>query len=430
MQNSQKPLQKIFRDATLRSVGSSAVSLVARQPIFDSVGKVCAYELLFRDPGLAGVSVINSHSATSRVMIDGFNMLRPSLLPGQRFFINFTEELLEAEIPSILPPNVCALEILETVTPSQWVLQSLHNLKSAGYTIALDDYFGQESLKEFLPLADVIKIDVLQLDEASLRSLMDKLKHLPAKLLAEKVENVAMESLCKDLGFTLFQGFFFCKPELITGKKITPSQITKARLLAFASKEDVDVREVTKTIQADVSLTLKLLSYVNSVYFGLPVKVKNVQHAVMLLGCVRLMQWLYVTTLADMDSAPLTREIAYLSALRAKFLTTMGEKYYTSYQNGKNMPSLLFLTGLFSFLESILQIPFAAIANVIPMEDDVIKALEGSGPLAPWVELMEAYEHGDWKVTRNIAKTFKLSDADLAGAYTEAAVWSSAFYGV
>lgn len=411
---------------------SNQVSLVARQPIFDQDGKIQAYELLFRDTdGInacrPGMSATDSHAATSRVILEGFTLLRPSLLPGQRFFINFTEELLEAELPSILPPDVCVLEILETVTPSPWLMRSLENLKKSGYILALDDYNGQEQLEAFIPLADIIKIDVLLAGEKNIALLTRKLASCKAQLLAEKVENAHMSSLCKEQGFTLFQGFFYSRPEVVKGRKIATSEITQARLLALSYKDDIGIDSITKIIAADVSLTFKLLNYTNSVHFGLPSKVTTVQHAIMLLGRRKLTQWLYFTALATMNSTPLSRELAYISALRAKFLETLGKKHFS--EAGDNTPELLFLTGLFSLLEAIMGMPVSEISAIVPMDGRVVAALQGQGPLGPWLKLAEAYEHGDWDVLRTLSGSLDILDQDLSDAYTIAAVWSSELYG-
>lgn len=431
MKEHHSAIQKIFQSSIPR-VGSSGVAcFVARQPIFDTEGKIKAYELLFRDPSLklSDEELTNSHIASSRVMIDGFNILRPSLLTGQKFYINFTEELLKTDIPSILPPNICTLEILENVKPSKGLIENLTRLKQAGYSIALDDYQGQDFAKDLLPLVDIIKVDVQDISEITLRLLVSNLKKYPAELLAEKVEDAQMESLCKSLGFSLFQGFFFSKPEIISGKKITPSEVTKTRLLAFSSKKEISINEITNVIQADVSLTLKLLSYINSLYFGLPTKVKTIHHALMILGNVKLKQWLYATTLADINAVPLSHELAYISALRAKFLENLASIYFKDIENASKYIEQFFILGLFSLLEIIMQMSFHEISTSVPMEDEVLESLQGKGKFSLWLKLIEAYEVGDWEATKKIATPLGLRDEDITFAYTSAAVWSAALYG-
>lgn len=434
MHNTQRESMKKILDSIAPQDKSAAyegnTALIARQPIFDRKSTVNGYELLFRDPNRVDKSRIkNSHAATSSVMIDGFNLMRPTLGPKQKFYINFTDELLSAGVASILPPDICVLEILEDSSPSKELLTSLQKLKNAGYTLALDDFTGQKELEPFLPFVDIVKIDVLHTDEEKLPgiayALRDKLT-----LLAEKVEDPEMVHKCMKLGFSLFQGFFFSKGELVSGKTISPTQITKTRLLAFAADEETSIHDISEAISADVSLTVKLLHYVNSVYFGLPVKIKDINHAIMLLGKTKLRHWLYVTALADLDSAPLSREIAYISALRAKFLENIGIKVEATWSKFRNLPSSLFLLGLFSLLDKILQVPFHELRKVIPIDESILEALSnGKGPLALWLHLLTSYEEGNWAKTRKIAKVLKVTDSDLVRSYTEAALWSSTFFG-
>ncbi len=411
--------------------GAGNTVLVARQPIFDIHGRVYAYELLFRDPHFkAGLGGKSSHGATSTVMVDGVDLMRPSLRPGQRFFINFTAELLEAEVASLLPPDVCTVEILEDVLPTDAVLTGIKNLKKTGYQIALDDYIGQKELLPFLPLVDVIKVDVLGKTEAQLRLLTGKLQHFHGQLLAEKVEDHGMASLCRSLGYAFFQGFFYSKAEVIQGKKLTPSQITKTRLLALSTNDESSIDDIATVISGDVFLAFKLLKYVQSAYFGLPTKVTDIPHAIRLIGRTRLMQWLCVIALAEMDSAPMSREIVCLSAVRAKFLETLAKKHYLRPSGEKNIPNNLFFLGLFSLVEGILGVPLQEIAHTIALDADVVAALgEDKGPLAPWKNVMLHYERGEWGDVQLLSNVLHLSDSDLTEAYTAATSWSLELFG-
>ena len=406
-----------------------ATALVARQPIFDIKNHTVAYELLFRSPKPLAESITSPASATSNVILNGFNLMRASLNPAQRFFINFTDDLLEAGVAELLPPEICVIEILEDSVPTDALLQNLYVLKNSGYTLALDDYTGQNHLQPFLDVVNIVKVDVLDTPAQHLPQLAALLRN-KVTLLAEKVENMEMASHCRDLGFTLFQGFFFSRAEIIKGRTISSSQLTQARLFTLATNKDTTHEEVAKIITADVSLTVKLLQYVNSVYFGLPVKVKTVQHAVAILGSKKLKHWLYVTALADLNSAPLAKEIARLSAQRAKFLENLGNILYVEpTDRHADMRAQLFLLGLFSLLDQIMRLPFPVIAENIPIHKDVLRALHsGSGPLLPWFTTMAEYERGNWDIACTTANALGIKDVDLAIAYADAAEWSNSFF--
>ena len=411
MQNSASPA----REAT-------GVALVAKQPVFDLQGHIWGYELLFRDPSLKpGLGGKSSEAATSTVMIDGFSLMRPMLRENQRFLINFSADFLEQELPHMLPPDVCVIEILETVKPTKSVLQGLASLKRQGYMLALDDYIGQDGVQPFLPLVDIVKVDVLGQSPMQIAKITRRLQVYKARLLAEKVEDRETASFCRTQGYSLFQGYFYSKAEIVRGTKLNPSQLTKTRLLALTADRNVDFRHISEVISSDVVLTYRLLNYINSVYFGLPLKVHNVDHAAVLLGAQKLRQWLFVTALAGLDVSPMSQEIVYISAYRAKFLEALA---HSCNKKERSLPSKLFLVGLFSLLESLMQVPAEDIFNQLSLDHEIEDALAGgTGPLAPWYRLMVAYEQGHWDEVHTLAGFMRISDNQLSEAYVVAGKW-------
>ncbi|MCL1939682.1 MAG: HDOD domain-containing protein [Desulfovibrionaceae bacterium] len=406
--------------------GVTGIALVAKQPVFDLQGAVWGYELLFRDPSLSpGLGNKSAQAATSTVMIDGFSLLRPMLRDKQRFLINFTAEFLEQELPQVLPPETCIIEILESVEPTKSVLQGLASLKQQGYLLALDDYIGQDSLHPFLSLVDVIKVDVLELGQnAQIAKIAHNLKAYKAMLLAEKVEDRETASFCRTQGFSLFQGFFYSKPEVVRGIKLNPSQLTKTRLLALMADQNANFQQISDILSTDVVLTYRLLNYINSVYFGLTVKVQDVGHAAVLLGTQKLRQWLFVSALAGLDASPMSQELVYISAYRAKFLETLAQSVT---KNDKGLSAKLFLVGLFSMLESLMRVPADEIFAQLSLDPEVQDVLVGGkGPLAPWYGIMVAYEQGLWDEVNVLAKTMNISDKQLSEAYIVAGQWAGA----
>lgn len=406
---------------------AASVALVARQPVFDLQGHIWGYELLFRDPSLPGLGNKSSQAATSTVMIDGFSLMRPILRANQRFLINFTADFLEQELPHMLPPEICAIEILETVEPTSSVLRGLESLKQQGYVLALDDYIGQEALQPFLPLVDIVKVDVLGQSSADIARIAQPLAEYKAMLLAEKVEDRETAAFCRARGFSLFQGFFYSKAEIVRGTKLNPAQMTKTRLLALIADKDVEPKRISEIISSDVGLTYRLLNYINSVYFGLPLKVRNVEHAAMLLGTQKLREWLFVTTLAELDASPMSQEIVSISTYRAKFLETLAR---SCRKNDTALPSTLFLVGLFSLLGSLMPVPVEEIFAQLSLDSDVQDVLaEGKGPLAPWYGIMTAYEQGHWDEVHALTTNMNISDMQLTEAYVAAGTWVKSVFG-
>ncbi|MDR3045516.1 MAG: HDOD domain-containing protein [Desulfovibrio sp.] len=424
------------------------VLLVARQPVFDASGEVWGYELLFRHPDSPECCSgdVDASVATASVIADGFAMARPALGQGQRLLVNFAEDMLLAGTPRILPADVCGVEVLETVPATEDVLRVLSDLKSEGYLVVVDDYAGQPGMDALLDLADIVKIDVLGRPLTELARDVAGLRPRQCLLLAEKVEDLATHRQCEALGFSLFQGFFFSRPELVHGRRLDSSQAAKMRLLATLAREDVNIKAATEVVRSDAALSYKLLRYINSVHFGLPVKVTSIQHGISLLGTRNLVQWLCVTVLSEFDTGPMARELIAVSALRAKFLELCatrallragqvgaGQAGAGQAGAGQARPvpqsGALFMLGLFSLLEPLLCLPLAELLRSLPLVDDLTEALTAhTGPFAPWLELMEHYERGRWDDVLSSGEAMGLTQADLAMAYAGALEWTTFFH--
>lgn len=368
---------------------------IARQPIFTARQDVWGYELLFRSSGTAQTAQVTDQDlATSQVVADGFTLARPGLGVGQRLLINFPERLLLRETPQALPPELCVVEILETVSPTPEVLQKLRRLKSDGYTVAMDDYAGEPELEPFLDLADILKVDILALDAdpERIRAALDKAGGRRLRLLAEKVETEAVFHDCVQLGFELFQGFFFARPEILPGRKVPAGMSARLGLLRELSSPDFSPERVAEIINTDPSLSYRLFRYVNSAAFGLRARVDSVSHAVNLIGQRPLTRWLQAVILADLNPSPRAAEVSFLSLQRARFLELLAERIPMP-------PHGAFTLGLFSLLDSLLRVPMPEILRELPLDEGIADALLGraAGHLGLALELSRGYEQGDVK---------------------------------
>ena len=185
----------------------------ARQAILDIHKQIFGYELLFRKGYDNIYPDICNEAATSR-MINGLTVDSGinDFASGNVAFINFTEASLINRYPFLLPNDKIVVEILETVRPSQSTLAICQELKSAGFTLALDDYEDDVLWNPFLAIVDIIKIDFQALSKTAMCAVIEKLKDYPnLQLLAEKIETYDEFQTAKQLGFQLFQGYFFSK---------------------------------------------------------------------------------------------------------------------------------------------------------------------------------------------------------------------------
>lgn len=395
---------------------------VARQPIFDAQEKVWAYELLFRGSAQAKTADVQEEDlATASVIADGFALAFSGMDKSKKAFINFPQRLLLDETVYALPKEICVVEVLETITPSPEITAALRAIKNHGYILALDDYVGQPGFEEIIGLADIVKVDLLGMDPGRLTSVALGLLRYGCRLLAEKVEDKETYNLAKALGFTLFQGYYFSRPETMTGSKVPTPVLAKMRLLRALSGDDFDVRELTGIISSDPSVSYRLLNFINSAAFSLRSKIQSIQQALTLLGKQQIKQWFLAVIISDFDSTAKIQEAAYTSLQRARYLESMGRQYKSHMFRSET----LFLLGLFSKLDVLLAQPMDKLLKNIPLDKDVEAALLSKpSPYWSWLSLVEDIEVGNWEDVISFLDSRDLDQQDSASNYAEAIQWT------
>lgn len=379
---------------------------VARQPVFDRDMRVWGYELLYRQAeGDQQADVRDDDKATSKVIADGIALGRSGLAPTERTLVNFPLRLILEGFGFAMSPENCVVEILETVPPTRDVLNALRKLKDAGYTLALDDFVGQPEHAPFLELADIVKVDVLALSPEGLERVAKSLGGRQRMLLAEKVETARMHDQTLDMGFHLFQGFFFQRPEIVSGRTLSASEISRVKLLKELADEDYDTQGVARIIQADLSLSYRLLRYINSASFGRRDPIDSIQRASMILGQRNLAKWLQAVLMSDMNRTPKGKELVFQSVRRAKFLELLGRVL----RQPPARPDALFVLGLFSLLDSLLGMPMDQVTKDLPLTSELVQALQGEpNPSRLLLDLALDLEHADWRSVRDMMFTMKL----------------------
>jgi len=261
----------------------------------------------------------------------------------------------------------------------------------------------------------------LGMEHSRLRAVSADLRRYGCRLLAEKVEDRPTYELAKELGFTLFQGYFFSRPETMTGSKVPTPVLAKMRLLRALSGEDFDVRELSQIISSDPSVSYRLLNFINSAAFSLKSKIQSIQQALTLLGKQQIRQWFLAVIISDFDSSAKVQEAAYSSLQRARYLESMGKLY----KNPQFPPETLFLLGLFSKLDVLLAQPMDKLLQHIPLNKSVEAALL-SQPSSywTWLSLVEDIEIGNWEDVMSFLDKRDLNQQLSASNYAEAIIWT------
>ena len=397
---------------------------VARQPIFDKRKRLYAYELLFRGDISEVFPGVDGDMATSQVLSGSFFTFGVEKISGgKRTFINFTRDLLVQRFPMMFPTQSVVVEVLEDVQPSEEVIAACQDISQKGYPIALDDFCYRPELDPLIALADIIKFDLRLTPLTELRPCMLDLAHHGLAFLAEKVETHQEFEQALEMGFDYFQGFFFSKPEVMKQRDISTPQMHMLQIMAEANKADVDFRRLENLITRDVAIPYKLLRYINSAYFRRIDEVSSIRQAIALLGINGTKQFLSLMVLARLaDTKP--DELIRLSITRAKFCELAGKKRATEAD-----PATLFMLGLFSLIDAILDDSMENLVHQLPLADGVREALTtGEGILGAYLTLVTCYERGEWEGVSTTASRLGMAETETAHCYEEAVAWADTVF--
>ncbi len=363
---------------------------IGRQPIFDSNLKVVAYELLYRRGQVSHANVVDGDQATAEVLVNSILEIGLDKIVGRhRVFFNFTRRFLLEKQHIPFPPEQVVIEVLEDIKPEADILDAAREYSTMGYDIALDDYVFTPGMEPWLEVADIVKIDLRGVERSVLESRIPALANSGVKLLAEKVETHEEYQLCKQLGFSYFQGYFLSRPKVIYGHSLPPNRLSILRLMAALMQPDLDMADLERIIEADIVLSVKLLRHINSSFFGLVAPVESVRHAIGLLGIKHVRDWANMLAMISVDDKPLALVTTALVRARMCELLTKEE--------GIGDPGAAFTAGMFSVLDGLLDITMKEILHTLPISEELREAiLYHAGPLGNYLRCCQAYEKGDW----------------------------------
>lgn len=391
---------------------------VARQAILTKDEQVFGYELLFRDGVENYFNPETNQDAASRSTLDSSMLMGlDSLCGGRRAFVNCTREVLLKDYVTLLPPPQTVVEILEVVEPDALVIAACERLKEAGYTIALDDFAVNDPREPLTELADIIKVDLRRTNPQECAAMIKRYGPWRRRMLAEKVETREEFVAARNAGFVYFQGYFFRKPEILTAHEIPANRLNYVRMLQAVSKDELDSREIENVIKTEASLCYRLLRYLNSSVFSFAAEIHSIRHGLSLLGEREIRRWVrLVATLGAAQGK--SSELILLALSRARFCEMLAERV-------PHGDSDLFLMGLLSLIDVMLEAPMASILDKIAIEQETKSVLLGKpSRLRPIYQLMLAQESGEWEMTSELSRQLSLSDGEVSELYWQAMQWA------
>lgn len=390
---------------------------LARQPIFDKNIQVFGYELLFRDSDTNAANVQDNDIATQNTLINalvefGLN----DLIGSYKGFINLGPQHIFGDFPFTEYRDRLVLEILESIPIDASLVRAATKLKSLGYTIALDDVFVRPETELLFPIVDIVKVDLSLIPADDLARQIAILRKYPnVKVLAEKVETQDTYKQCRDLGCEYFQGYFFARPKVVAGKRIPEGRVAVLRLIAELQNPNVSVAEIERLIKQDASLSYKLLKYINSAMTGVAQRISNVRQAITLLGLSRIRVLATMLGMAHGNDKP--HELLVSALVRARTCELVATRLRLS------EPSSLFVVGLFSLLDAMLDQPLDLLMKQLPLAEPIRQAiLSHQGDMGQILTQVIAFERGDWNSLGNDPSILRRTRE----AYMEGLRWTAA----
>ncbi len=394
---------------------------LARQPILNRARELFAYELLFRSSLQNSCDGLDLELASTSVLDTSFLIGFEKITGGHLMFINCPRDFLLRDYVSLFPPKTVVVEILETINPDREVIEACRRLKQAGYTIALDDFVDSPGWAPLVSLADIIKVDFRATDQKEQRALVSRYGGNSIRMLAEKVETQEEYAAGMRMGYSLFQGYFFCRPEMMQHRALPSFKLAYLELLRMATAPEFDVRELASKIKHEATLTFRLLRYLNSAAFGLRVEIHSVRHALSLLGERELRKWIAVVSVGVLaDGKP--DELMTVPLVRARFCELLAPLAAMS-----GHANDLFLMGLLSVMDAILDQPLDSILADLPVRREIKEALQArTGLYWQLLETAIAHERADWEKVSELVRETRMKEQEVSALYVSSIDWSTA----
>jgi c-di-GMP phosphodiesterase len=394
---------------------------IGRQPVFDAQRMLWGYELFCVGDAVSTRSGFPQETnAAISVQSGAYLCLQQITGRGGKVIVDFTEKSILDNLPHALPPVHTAVKVQEGMCGKPLVLEILAGLKGEGYLIAVEGFSGNSAYAPLYELADILSVEAEGCSREVLG--MGALRRQTV-LMARNVMDPAQFRSCQKVGFTLFHGGFFKAPDKITIRKLSSNEILRLNLLNFIERTDPDLKRLAGTIQADATISFRLLSYLNSAAFAISQKIKSIQQAITLLGWRNVRNWLRVVLLTDVSQSKDAHELVLLSAQRGLFLELIARDHDFWGFN----PESLHLLGLFSLLDVLLGMPMQEIVVNLPIDSKMKAALcgETNNEYLPLLRLARCLEETNWSESETLVQQLNLDEKKVNAAFQASINWAS-----
>jgi EAL and modified HD-GYP domain-containing signal transduction protein len=401
---------------------------LGRQPILDCDQRIAGFELLFRSSDASYADIDDYSMASARVILNALTEFGIGEILGKhRGFFNVDIEMLMSDHLELLPRDQVVIELLETIEVTESVIKRCHDLKEKGFVLALDDNIYSPASISLYETVDIVKVDILQIPLQELPGMVKCLRSWPVKVLAEKVETAEQFSLCKEIGFELYQGYYFARPSVIQHKRLDSSRVTLMNLLNQIMAE-ADIKAVEQCFRKNPNLTYNLLRLVNSVAFGLREKIRSLRHALMVLGEKQLLRWITLALFTCRENGKAASPMLEIAVVRGRLM----ELLIQAQGNGpgeEEYPERAFITGILSLADVIFETSMKEILDHLNLTEDIRGALiSREGALGGLLKMLEKLERNEFSAVSKDLENYGLTTEHLLTAQMSSIGWANGLW--
>lgn len=398
---------------------------LARQPILDVKNEIIGYELLFRGSDSSFATFADHTQASASVIFDTLTTFGYEKVLGcHKGFINVNNDILMSDSLELLHPNYFVLELLEIMEINNAVIERCRELKYKGFSLALDDNLFSQAYSPLYGLVDIVKIDVLASDDSTISKMVESLKPWPIQLLAEKVETELQQQFCLELGFQLFQGYYFARPVNLLQYGIDSDRAVLMRLLKQVIS-DSDILQIEQTFKKSPELIYKLLRLVNSVMIAHREKITTLRQAITTIGLQHLKRWVLMALFANKQDDNIRPPLMEMALVRGRLIELAVLKRIELCQTS-DYPDLAFISGLLSLLDVQLGVPMQELVEQLNLCTELQYALiDREGPLGQLIALCECLENDNIGGIADLLEDIGIKEADLLLIQLESINWTN-----